>query len=493
MIGSPPAGAARRMARPQPRQQLAHPERLGDVVVGAGVEGGDLLPLLADRREDHDRHASSTCAARGTRPRRSRRAAPGRARRHPAAGWPRPPAPPRPSPHARPRSRRRAGWWSARAGSAARRRPPGSGRPRSLRRLVRRREGQREARRPGRGATPPTGGRRLPRRTRGRSQGRGRCRSDPAPALRGRTARRRARARSPAARAPGRSRARSPPCGCAFTRTVTGLSGGRELERVVDQVAQDLAHLDGVDQHGRQCRPGRRRSPGRCSFRPRPASRRRGRRPSTPPAWARARPACSRDRASRLSTTRSSRRTSTLIVSSSSRRSSSVSTSVSSSSPSLAARMAVSGERRSWLTARSTAVFMVSERRSASASKRLVGQPLAVDRDGQQRRQRRQQPAARRQVGLAALDAARASPPGGCRPRARSGRRSWSARASAPITIDADRALRIGGHALADRIELAGHVCRPRAATWPRRPEAPSRPRAARPRSPAGARSPPGR
>ena len=49
------AGAAQR--RPQPGQQLVDPERLRHVVVGAGVERGDLLALVADRRE-HDHGAS---------------------------------------------------------------------------------------------------------------------------------------------------------------------------------------------------------------------------------------------------------------------------------------------------------------------------------------------------------------------------------------------------------------------------------------------------
>ena len=39
-----------------PGEQLAGAERLGDVVVGAGVERRDLVPLLAPRREDDDRN-----------------------------------------------------------------------------------------------------------------------------------------------------------------------------------------------------------------------------------------------------------------------------------------------------------------------------------------------------------------------------------------------------------------------------------------------------
>ena len=61
--------AARRSAappqhRPQPRQQLLGAERLGDVVVGAGVERPHLLALVADRREDDDRQLAP---ARGPR------------------------------------------------------------------------------------------------------------------------------------------------------------------------------------------------------------------------------------------------------------------------------------------------------------------------------------------------------------------------------------------------------------------------------------------
>src|SRR3954452_10728537 len=40
----------------QPRNELAGTERLRHVVVGAGIERTDLLGLLADRRENEDRH-----------------------------------------------------------------------------------------------------------------------------------------------------------------------------------------------------------------------------------------------------------------------------------------------------------------------------------------------------------------------------------------------------------------------------------------------------
>ena len=41
--------------RAHPGEQLLAAEGLGDVVVGAGVERPDLLALVADRGEDHDR------------------------------------------------------------------------------------------------------------------------------------------------------------------------------------------------------------------------------------------------------------------------------------------------------------------------------------------------------------------------------------------------------------------------------------------------------
>ena len=42
--------------RPQPGQQLVHAERLGHVVVGAGVERGDLVRLAVAGGEHDDRH-----------------------------------------------------------------------------------------------------------------------------------------------------------------------------------------------------------------------------------------------------------------------------------------------------------------------------------------------------------------------------------------------------------------------------------------------------
>ena len=44
--------------RPQPREELVHRERLGHVVVGARVEGGDLDRLRVARRQHDDRHGA---------------------------------------------------------------------------------------------------------------------------------------------------------------------------------------------------------------------------------------------------------------------------------------------------------------------------------------------------------------------------------------------------------------------------------------------------
>ena len=49
--------------RPQPREQLVHAERLRDVVVGAGVEGLDLVRLALADGEDDDRHARPAAQA----------------------------------------------------------------------------------------------------------------------------------------------------------------------------------------------------------------------------------------------------------------------------------------------------------------------------------------------------------------------------------------------------------------------------------------------
>ena len=76
--GSSAAGAARRSAASQARDELARAERLGHVVVGAGLERADLL---APRRRSPTARGSASASTRaaGARPRcRRRRAARGR-------------------------------------------------------------------------------------------------------------------------------------------------------------------------------------------------------------------------------------------------------------------------------------------------------------------------------------------------------------------------------------------------------------------------------
>jgi hypothetical protein len=66
---------------PQPGEQLAHAERLGHVVVGAGVEGRDLVGLGIAHRQHDDRHLGP--AAQAPRSRRCRRCRAGRGPRSP--------------------------------------------------------------------------------------------------------------------------------------------------------------------------------------------------------------------------------------------------------------------------------------------------------------------------------------------------------------------------------------------------------------------------
>ena len=49
--------------RAEPGEELVHAERLGDVVVGAGVEGGDLVGLAFAHREHDDRHVGPAAQA----------------------------------------------------------------------------------------------------------------------------------------------------------------------------------------------------------------------------------------------------------------------------------------------------------------------------------------------------------------------------------------------------------------------------------------------
>ena len=106
----------------------------------------------------------------------------------------------------------------------------------------------------------------------------------------------------------------------------------------------------------------------------------------------RAAPAWSRDRSSRLATRPSSRAASAEMVASSSRRSSGSSSRSSRARADAAVRIAMSGERRSWLTARRSAVFIASRSPERLGLERLAGQPFAVDGDAEQRRERRDQP-----------------------------------------------------------------------------------------------------
>ena len=83
------AGAAAQQG-PGPGEQLGEPERLRDVVVGAGVEPDDGVDLVGPGGEDEDRHACVPRRAADDRPRARRaRAARGRGR---AGRGPREPA-----------------------------------------------------------------------------------------------------------------------------------------------------------------------------------------------------------------------------------------------------------------------------------------------------------------------------------------------------------------------------------------------------------------
>ena len=78
-------GAAQ--VRAHAREQLGEPERLDEVVVGAGVEPGDDVELLVARGEDQDRQLGARARAGGGRRRcRRRRAGRGRAITSPTSG-----------------------------------------------------------------------------------------------------------------------------------------------------------------------------------------------------------------------------------------------------------------------------------------------------------------------------------------------------------------------------------------------------------------------
>ena len=251
-----PGGRRPAQRRPQAGEQLVDAERLGHVVVGAGVERSDLLALVADRREDDAPAPTSRCEARGRRRCRCRRAARGRGSPHRAGGSrPRASASCGGRRRSRPRSRRRAG----RAASA--RRICGSSSTTSTRCAAhaaprpapRRPAGPARTRRPGPRATRPRPGRRWPRRTRARSRGRGR---------------RPERGRAPARWNGSKMRSSSSssrPGPWSVTRTIASrrlprrarspASGRRELERVLDQVGEHPLDLERRRRDERARRP----------------------------------------------------------------------------------------------------------------------------------------------------------------------------------------------------------------------------------------------
>ena len=110
------------------RAELAHRERLGDVVVGAELEPEHLVDLLRLGGEHDDRHGRALARAGACRPRgRPSAAASGRARRGRTAARRSARAPRGRRTPARPRSRRAAAGTTAASGSAARRRRAGCG------------------------------------------------------------------------------------------------------------------------------------------------------------------------------------------------------------------------------------------------------------------------------------------------------------------------------------------------------------------------------
>ena len=358
-VGAPQRGA-------QAREQLLDAERLRHVVVGARVERRDLLGLVADDGEDdHRRAAPGAQLARDVGA-----AAVGQHEvEHDGVGrvrGERGRAPPRPCRRSRRRSRRRAGSSAARAGSAARRRRRGraaahartaAGAPRAAAR--------------GRGGRPrgrpaPRAGRRSPRRSRARST---RPRPEPTwPALPRRNGWKSA-SRSSAGRPGPRSTTwRRSSVAPDSARTTTPRARRRVVERVVDQVREHPLDLRGVDLDRRRLRPdlephagGIRAEPGeRLARRARPRATARG-------AARRRRPRAARGRAAARRRGRAARpRRGSSRRARAGRRASSESPGLASASAD--ARIAVSGERRSCETARSSAVLRASLRRSASAS-----------------------------------------------------------------------------------------------------------------------------
>jgi hypothetical protein len=64
-LGFSPRAGGVAQRHPQPRQQLFGAERLGEIVIGPGVERGDLILLLAARRDDDDRRRRPFANAAG--------------------------------------------------------------------------------------------------------------------------------------------------------------------------------------------------------------------------------------------------------------------------------------------------------------------------------------------------------------------------------------------------------------------------------------------
>ena len=174
----------------------------------------------------------------------------------------------------------------------------------------------------------------------------------------------------------------------ARARSYTGRAAGREFERVLEQVDEHALDLRRVDLDERQVGRAARRPPARAR-RGRRAPGRRSRRAARRPApGPERRPTARRERSSRLPTTRSRRSASARIVSSRSSRSSARARAPGSSRLSTATRIAVSGERRSWLTERRSAVFIGIAAPERLRLECLVLEALAVDRNREQRGER---------------------------------------------------------------------------------------------------------
>ena len=340
------AGAPQR--RTQACEQLVHPERLRDVVVGARVERGDLLGLVTDDREHEDRHLAPL-AELATNLHAARRRE-GRGRGSIASGGRMAAAASASSAVAasRPRIRRRGGSSRAHAGSAARRRRRGRA---ALFTAPCTGSEQHEARALAGRIPPAAASVRLCEAP---------CDREPEPAARGSAAALLERLEDSLAALLRRARARGRRRGRALdlascSPSSTG-SAGRELQGVVEQVHEHALDLRAVDLDRLEVRPAARprrapprrralRAPCRPTSRPSTARVRRGR----PTLEAREVEEV-RDQtiqAPRLGVDRVEQAA----------RSSSLSSRSELSSPSVAARIAVSGERRSWLTARRIAVL----------------------------------------------------------------------------------------------------------------------------------------